>query len=280
MAIVTIIIGLLMVTFLPATSALIDQQRRKEANLKLSLVDQALLAFVAANRRLPCPADGTTPSGTAGVGLEARNGNGDCTAQNNGVVPWATLGLSEADVTDGWNSRLTYRVPDAGSGFTRDGAMNAALCDPAGTKARTVAGAATPESCDPACNHSNLATCTSGTRFVLGRGLLVVDEAGNAIMSPDPVVGLTGAAYVVISPMAEGGGGYTSAGTLQPSSIPAGTNGENRNANGQAIPAGGFFHDSRIVPGSGAGAAHFDDLLSHPSVMQLLTRAQLAPRSQ
>lgn len=277
MAIVTIIIGLLMVTLLPATSVLIDQQKRKEANLKLSLVDQALLAFVASNQRLPCPADGTIPSGTAGVGQEARNGNGDCTALNTGVVPWATLGLSEADVTDGWNSRLTYRVSDTGTGFTRDGALNAARCDPAGTAALAAAGASTPVACSPACNHSILSSCTSGTNFVLGRGLLVVDEAGNSIMAP--ATG-TGAAYVVISPMAEGGGGYTASGTLQNPSIPAGTNGENRNANGQAIPAGGFFHDSRIVSGSGAGAAHFDDILSHPSVMQLLTRAQLAPRSQ
>jgi hypothetical protein len=158
--------------------------------------------------------------------------------------------------------------------------MNAARCDPAGTAALAAAGASTPVSCAPGCNHGNLASCTSGKNFVLGRGLLVVDETGNPIMSPDPLVGTTGAAYLVISPMAEGGGGYSSSGALQNTSVPAGTNGENRNANGQALPAGGFFHDSRILSGSSAGVAHFDDILSHPSVMQLLTRAQLAPRSQ
>lgn len=277
LAIVTVIIGLLMVAFLPATSALIEQQKRKESTLRLSLTDQALLAFVTSNQRLPCPADGSVASGVAGVGFEARNANGDCVAQVTGVVPWATLGLSEADVTDGWNARFTYRVPDGGMGFTRNGALNAARCDPAGIAMLAPAGASTPVSCLNACVRSNLATCTSGSNFVINRGFLIVDEAGNNLMFPP---GGTGAAYVLIAHMAEGGGGYSSSGILLNQSVPAGANGEIRNTNGQAIPAGGFFHDSRIMTGANAGAAHFDDLVSHPSIMQLLVKAQLAPRSQ
>ena len=150
------------------------------------------------------------------------------------------------------------------------------------TAAVQLAGPAISVSC-AACNHSILANCTNTKNFLDRRGLTVVDEAGNAIlMPPDNALGRisSGAAYVLISPMAEGGGGYSSAGSLLASSVPAGTNGEDRNANNQGIPAAGYFHDSRIISGSGAGAAHFDDLLSHPSVMQLLMKAQLAPRSQ
>src|SRR6185369_13930715 len=100
LSIVTIIVGLLFVMFFPASSALIEQQRRKETTIKLAMVDQALLSYVSTNRRLPCPADGSVPGGTAGVGTESRNANGDCLAQNTGVVPWATIGLPEADATD------------------------------------------------------------------------------------------------------------------------------------------------------------------------------------
>lgn len=262
---------------MPATTALMEQQKRKETTVKIANAEQALMAYVLTNRRLPCPADGTTPSGNVGVGVEARDANGDCTAQATGVLPWVTLGLAEAEVTDAWNARLTFRVPDGGQGFTRNGAMDASLCDPAGTALRSSPGGTTPATCVGTCNHALPNTCTGTLNFVVNRGLSVVDEAGNFLAAP--ALG-TGAAYIVISPMAEGGGGYSSAGILTNPSVVAGTNGEDRNMNGQAIPVAGFFHDSRILPGGGAGAAHFDDQLIHPTVMQILTKAQLAPRSQ
>lgn len=262
---------------MPATTALVEQQKRKETTLKMANVELALLAYVQTNRRLPCPADGLIPSGNVGVGIEARDASGDCTAQATGVLPWVTLGLAEADATDAWNARMTYRVPDGGLGFTRNGAMDASLCDPAGTTSRTLPGATTPAGCAPGCLHTQPNTCTGTLSFLLNRGLSVVDEAGNVLAGP--ALG-TGAAYIIASPMAEGGGGYSSSGVLLTSSIAAGTNGEDRNMNGQAIPIAGFFHDSRIMPGGGAGAAHFDDHLIHPTVMQILTKAQLAPRSQ
>ena len=54
------------------------------------------------------------------------------------------------------------------------------------------------------------------------------------------------------------------------------------NANGQAVLAApaSYFHSNMISTGAGAGANHFDDLLSHPSISQLMARAQLAPRTQ
>lgn len=273
----TVIIGFLLALFMPATTALVEQQKRKETTVKMANVEQALLAYILTNRRLPCPADGTMSSGNAGVGVEARDANGDCTAQATGVLPWATLGLAEADVTDAWNARLTFRVADGGLGFTRNSAMDASQCDPAGSAPRTASGGSTPSACVAGCNHSLPNTCTGTLNLLVNRGLSVVDEAGNFLAAP---ASGTGAAYVMISPMAEGGGGYSSSGILQTPSVVAGTNGEDRNMNGQAIPAAGFFHDSRILPGSGAGVAHFDDQLVHPTVMQILTKAQLTPRAQ
>lgn len=284
LAIVTIILGLMMTMLVPVASSQLEQQRRKETVGKMAMIDQAITAFVMANRRLPCPADGTVPSGTLGAGVEIRDGNGDCGTQANGVLPWVTLGLNEADATDGYFSRLTFRVPPDGvAGLTRNGALDAANCDPAGGAAAAT-NASNARICNTVCDRTNAAnrtaTCTSPTNILTGRGLRVVDEGGNAINDPT-AANPTGAAYLLISHMAEGGGGYTSTGTLAAPSIAAGTN-EAFNSNGQAVlvPPGAYFHSNQISSGAGAGVIHFDDFLSHPSVSQMMAKAQLAPRSQ
>lgn len=283
LAIVTVIMGLLMTMLIPVASSQLEQQRRKETTSKMAVIDQAIVAFVMTNRRLPCPADGSVPSGTLGAGLEVRDGNGDCGTQANGVIPWISLGLSEPDATDGYYSRFTYRVPPNGvAGVTRNEALDAANCDPAGGAAATTI--ANARSCNAACDRSSAAnratTCTSPTNILSGRGLRVIDEGGNSVNDPS-AASPTGAAYVLISPMAEGGGGYTSTGTIAAATVAAGTN-EAFNSNGQAVlaPPAAYFHSNQVATGAGSGANHFDDLLSHPSVSQLMAKAQLAPRSQ
>lgn len=279
LAIVTIILGLMMTMLIPAASSQLEQQRRKETINKMAVIDQAIVAFVMTNRRLPCPADGAMPAATFGAGVEVRDANGDCGAQTNGVLPWITLGLSEADATDGYFNRFTYRVPPDGvNGLTRNGAMDASGCDPAGVAA-AITSPSNVRTCAP-CTSANRAACTSALFIVSGRGLRVVDDGGNAVNDP-AVTSSTGAAYVLISHMAEGGGGYTSSGTIAAPTIAAGTN-EALNANGQAVLAApaSYFHSNMISTGAGAGANHFDDLLSHPSISQLMARAQLAPRTQ
>jgi len=273
LTIVTVVIGLLMAMILPASTAFMDLQRRREASTKLANVDTALLAFVITNKRLPCPANGTVASGTLGAGTEVRDATGDCTAQTSGVVPWASIGLSEADVTDGWGARFTYRVPDTASGFTRDTSLDISACDPGGT----VSAATSGYICLSGCDHTtaNLGGCTSSASMYQNRGLRVFDQAGTAINNPTLS---TGAAYVVVVHMAEGGGGYSEQGALLIGNIAAGTNGEVWNVNGQAIRTGanGYFHSSQIVGID--GAAHFDDFLSHPSMAMIVTKAGLTPR--
>ncbi|MBS0307735.1 MAG: prepilin-type N-terminal cleavage/methylation domain-containing protein, partial [Proteobacteria bacterium] len=140
-AIVMLIIGLLAGIVLPLAGSMMDQQRRKETANKLAAIDQALLAFVTTNKRLPCPAAGTTASGAVNAGVAQPAVAGDCTALNTGVVPWATLGLGEGDVTDAWGVRITYRVPTGAAGFTRANALDASKCDPAGAANRNLGGA-------------------------------------------------------------------------------------------------------------------------------------------
>jgi len=256
-----------------------------ETSRKLSAIDDAIAAFVSSQRRLPCPADGAIASGSAGAGVEARNAaSGDCTAaQIRGVVPWLTLGLTEADATDAWGGRFTYRPATGPTGLTQDNAIDATFCNPGGSNPALMAGsgnnsAACVNTCVSAIPPAvlNLANCNSPDTFLLNRGILIKNALGIAIRDP---AAKTGAAYAVISHGPEGGGAYDTTGSLTSSPIPAGGNGEIRNLNNQAIPAAGLFNDAAIRGGANAGADHFDDVMSFPAISDLLAKTGLGARS-
>ena len=107
MAIVLVIVGLLLGGLLMPLSAQVEQQRISETQKALEEIKEALLGFAIANGRLPCPAPAATATGAALAGLEPNPiAAGGCTNVA-GVLPWATLGVSE---TDAWGNRYTYRV--------------------------------------------------------------------------------------------------------------------------------------------------------------------------
>lgn len=107
-AIVLAIVGLLLGGLLVPLSAQVDSQRNGETVKALNDIREALVGFALANGRLPCPADPTVASGTAGAGVERATCN---TGSNmHGAVPWTTLGVPE---TDAWGRRYTYRVASA-----------------------------------------------------------------------------------------------------------------------------------------------------------------------
>lgn len=106
MAIVLVIIGLLLAGLLMPLSAQVESRRISETQKALDEINQALLGFAVANGRLPCPADPTLDTTNASAGVERTT----CTGANQlGVIPWKTLGVSE---TDSWGRRFTYRVTD------------------------------------------------------------------------------------------------------------------------------------------------------------------------
>ena len=111
MAVVLFIIALLLGGLLPTVSSQIEQQKRAETKKQLDEIQQALIGFAFANGRLPCPALETTPNDQATAGQEKlKTGTIGPTlecANAQGVLPWATLGVSE---TDSWGRRFTYRV--------------------------------------------------------------------------------------------------------------------------------------------------------------------------
>lgn len=108
MAIVLVIVSLLIGGMMVPLSAQKDIQKTSETQKQLSDIRDALLGFVAAQGRLPCPASpGTT-------GTEAPVGGSACTNPWDGFVPAITLGISPTDEqgysTDAWGNRIRYAV--------------------------------------------------------------------------------------------------------------------------------------------------------------------------
>ena len=292
-AMVMAILGFVLTIGLKSTSAYLSAEKRQTTVARLAGIDAALVNYVAVQRRLPCPADGTVATG-----LEARTAaTGVCTAMTTGVVPWVTLGLSEAEALDAWNNRITYRTVSAvvaampvgiNNGFTSDQALDMTNCDTAGavgtlTVLRALGPLAQPvntcvaNGAPPGCSVADLTLCTPPLNFVINRGLAVRDglvapavPTGVEVMSP--VLG-TGAAYVLISHGENRGGAYSSAGTIQTGS-PVNSALEDVNNNNQAIQA--FYIDASQA--DAVGVNHFDDIVVRPTLTSVITRAQLGPR--
>lgn len=110
MAIVLVIVGLLLGGLLGSLNAMHSVQNEKNTRAQLDEIREALITFAIVNRRLPCPAAPGTPESTAGAGLERAPTAAGCTGGAAGVLPWATLGLSQ---TDSWGRRFSYRVSPA-----------------------------------------------------------------------------------------------------------------------------------------------------------------------
>ncbi len=100
-AIVLVIFGLLLTMFLTPLSTQRTLQNRAETNALLNTAKEALFGYAIVNGHLPCPDTDAIPEG-----IENRNVAGNC-ANDNGVLPWDTLGISRVDA---WDHYFTYRV--------------------------------------------------------------------------------------------------------------------------------------------------------------------------
>jgi prepilin-type N-terminal cleavage/methylation domain-containing protein len=275
---VVLIIGSILITMAALfVRAISGGQKRSLTATRLAVVDAALTQYVVLQKRLPCPANGRLLSTDADSGKEIRdNAAQTCLNVQHGVVPWRTLGISDADGTDGWDRRFTYRVDEA---LTKDAppGMDMSLCDPASSGSST-----TPAPSCTACTAATLNLCTPPRGFLIGKGLEVrtMSGTGTKIMDPAPTLATappTGAAYVLISHGETGGGAYLGSGSVQESLTTDGTE-EQRNYATNAMPAGWYFVDDGISDIAGL-TTHFDDMLSRPSIMTVVNRAGLGPRS-
>jgi prepilin-type N-terminal cleavage/methylation domain-containing protein len=262
MAIVLVIIGMIVALFASVTTTLLSSQRRQTTANRLAGVDAALVQFVTQSQRLPCPALGTRASTDPLAGTEAT----PCASQTNGVVPWRALGLGEQDATDGWGRRITYRVNPPLTGVS---GMSMYWCDPAGA-AVVAAGSACTSVTTPCVGTA----CVSPLIFLTNKGLQVRRKDGVTIIMDPTSPAVTGAAYVLVSPGETGGGGYTNAGMLAPTTT---TDGTQELKNYASLDLQPYYVDDEIS--DGAGASHFDDVVLRPSVLNVVTRAGLGPRA-
>ena len=264
MALVLLIVGLLASVFLPATNTMLDNSRRKETRATLEAVEQAMVRFVVVNGRLPCPANGALPAGNVEQGLEQPHPGTDvCTAAalTNGVVPWRTLGLAQDDVTDAWNTMITYRVwagaAVAVSSLTQPDGMNMSNLDPATQNGQVQA-------------------------FLQARGFRICSAnpcAAGAAAELASRTGMTGAAYALISHGANRVGGFSADGVyLGTANGPGPGPLENINFNAlaprTATPTD-FYIDTAYAENP---AAYYDDIVLRPTVMSVVQGANLGPR--
>jgi prepilin-type N-terminal cleavage/methylation domain-containing protein len=271
--VVLFILGVVIAMAAALTNALTASQRLSITTTRMAAIDAAIVQFVMQQKRLPCPADGRIASGVTNAGVEQWSA-GKCQVTGApdtvryGVVPWVTLGLSESDATDGWYHRFTYRIDP---NLAANSALDMSWCDPAGTEPGTGPKACTPNSC----SSSALTSCTPPSAFLTAKGLQIRDQQTpqHTIMNPTGSPS-TGAAYVVISTGPTGGGAYTSNGTLSTSTTTDGTQ-EAQNYADKALAT--YYVDDSVS--DSAGNAHFDDIVSRPSLLTVINRAGLGPRT-
>jgi len=123
-----------------------------------------------------------------------------------------------------------------------------------------------------------VAACTTPQNFLFNKGLTVHNVAGTTVMNPAGAPA-TGAAYVLISAGETGGGAFLNTGVLGVTTTTDGNEEQKNYASTGVAPLGlqPYYVDDSIS--DVAGATHFDDLVSRPSVLTVINKAALGPRS-
>ncbi|MCA1248436.1 type II secretion system protein [Massilia sp. MS-15] len=186
LAIVFILMTLAIGGMLRPLSSEIERYNIVETDKQLKQIKEALLGYVAANRRLPCPASATSAGKESfASGGSAVNGNCNSFA---GFLPAATLGVMPADAAgfalDAWgttHNRIRYAVyggtiNGVSNPFTRtDGLRSATMASVASATRLLVVCAAVSASGASSCTGSSLTDMAPFVVFSLG---------GNASSNP------------------------------------------------------------------------------------------------
>ncbi len=117
LAIVLTILGLLVAGGSLLLEPLMNKGRRDETNARLDQIEKALILFAANNKRLPCPSNPSVPPASLANGIEPSIVPCVDTMWFGGL-PWRSMGLSEADVLDGWGRRISYAMTSSLSSAT------------------------------------------------------------------------------------------------------------------------------------------------------------------
>lgn len=217
----------------------VKAERSVELSEKLDKIKQSLIQFATVNGRLPCPADGTllTPTSDPGLASPAVATAACTNNQAAGVVPWATLGLPRETSVDPWGRKITYRVYQGATGFTRTDGVG---CD-------TVLP-----------NASNYRNCTGGAAMFT---IVLATPPNN-----------NQAAFVLISHGETGAGArLAQGGQLLPLPNAANTNERNNIANAVAGTFSDILQSDPTV--DSAAVNHFDDILLYMTLDSLASAA-------
>ena len=112
MAIVLVIVMSILTLGLGALSSVVTSSSISETKARQTHIKDALIAYLGANKRLPCP---DIPNNTNGAADSSGvSGNEDALAgacvSTFGVVPFTTLGLSRDVAEDRWGDLISYQV--------------------------------------------------------------------------------------------------------------------------------------------------------------------------
>ncbi|MGB5456772.1 MAG: type II secretion system protein [Gammaproteobacteria bacterium] len=146
LAIVLVIIGILVGSFLGTLGSRIDATRRAEVVDDLEVIKKAILgyAYSSGGPFLPCPCKTNCESGIANAGQEDRTG-GVCDADAAdgylGYLPWGTLGLKPGDA---WNTLYRYWVHPGFSDSNSGNVIDLTVTGDGEIRTRSANGAATP----------------------------------------------------------------------------------------------------------------------------------------
>ncbi len=246
LAVAVAVLAVLLFSAMVPFSTQVELRNVAETRRTLDTIREAIIGFAQANGRLPCPADGNIAFGLANAGIEKFDGTNCVAALGGGafgVVPWATLGVSE---TDSWGRRISYRIsPAFADAITQNTWQSRSTAVPATFTSQNTPAILSPGDQNPTCPPSSLpavapftvspvpaqssfALCTLGDITVYTRS-----APGPAAA---PLVAVVPA--IIISHGKNGFGAWQSNGIQLsfPGTTPAASD-ERGNANGGATPA-------------------------------------------
>jgi prepilin-type N-terminal cleavage/methylation domain-containing protein len=191
LAIGLVIVAVLLSSLLVPLVTQVDQRRTAETQRLLDEARNALIGFVAANKRFPCPAVG------ASNGIESPAGGGACTSSV-GFLPAVTLGLTPVDQwgfqTDPFGNqtnRIRYAIAAVNIGgantFTTTSGMTTATMFAIATAA-----GASPGNLLIVCStaSSSGTSCSSGVPLANGNAIAVVYSVGkNGVLYTEGTAG-------------------------------------------------------------------------------------------
>lgn len=233
-AIVVVISGILMTMGVKAFSAYLTNTQREATRQRHATLGTALVSYLAANRRLPCPDIGFT-------GTESRSTPGNaasrCTLTNGrvfGRVPFVTLGVPRELAMDAMGNYITYEVQESNTVPRRDWTRTA-----------------------------NFSTVNTGTFIVRTR-----PDASPGV----PINLTTQAVVVLVSHGGNGAGAFNLNGTQNTTPVAANAPDERNNVPGAGDPTPGtYFQRPYSENASAANGGPFDDIVTFFNPSDLLS---------